>query len=254
MTKYYTIGQIAAIFKMDVQILRHYDTKGLLIPAVRNTNNNYRMYDFNQVVRLAAIRYLRKLGYPLKKISEFMDARDAAETIKTLREQSEILHKQCEELLRSDAIIRRKLAFIEAETTDWQPEQYHIKKYEKRRFIPLGEENTLYAQDLFYFNPTICFYEGDKKWFGAYLCNDGDDSQSANEVDGLHTSYIEAGRYLCGYHRGPYHNVPESIRRLRAHSAGIKLEDQTINFNIIDQFIESRPENYITQLQIRVLD
>ena len=68
MKEFLTIGELADIFNMDVQLLRHYDTKGLLVPQVRNSENNRRFYHFDQVYPLATIRYLRRLDYSLAQI------------------------------------------------------------------------------------------------------------------------------------------------------------------------------------------
>lgn len=62
MKEFLTIGELANIFNMDVQLLRHYDTKGLLVPQVRNSENNRRFYHFDQVYPLATIRYLAATG------------------------------------------------------------------------------------------------------------------------------------------------------------------------------------------------
>ena len=48
MKEFLTIGELADIFNMDVQLLRHYDAKGLLVPQVRNSENNRRFYHFDQ--------------------------------------------------------------------------------------------------------------------------------------------------------------------------------------------------------------
>ena len=39
MKEFLSIGELAKIFDMDVQLLRHYDAKGLLVPQVRNSIN-----------------------------------------------------------------------------------------------------------------------------------------------------------------------------------------------------------------------
>lgn len=74
MKEFLTIGELANIFNMDVQLLRHYDTKGLLVPQVRNSENNRRFYHFDQVYPLATIRYLRRLDYSLAQIKLFSTA------------------------------------------------------------------------------------------------------------------------------------------------------------------------------------
>lgn len=72
MKEFLTIGELADIFNMDVQLLRHYDAKGLLVPQVRNSENNRRFYHFDQVYPLATIRYLRRLDYSLAQIKAFL--------------------------------------------------------------------------------------------------------------------------------------------------------------------------------------
>ena len=53
MKEFLSIGELAKIFDMDVQLLRHYDAKGLLVPQVRNSENSRRFYHFDQDYPLA---------------------------------------------------------------------------------------------------------------------------------------------------------------------------------------------------------
>ena len=253
MIKYYTIGEMASIFKMDVQMLRHYDAKGLLTPAIRDIKNNYRMYDINQVLQLATIRYLRKLSYTHKNIKEFMQAKDFSETIETLRKQSEILHKQSADLNKAATIIQEKIVFIETETKNWKIDEYSIKKCPEREFVQIGTSNSIFTNELYYLYPTICFYKGEQKNFGAYLFNERDDSPIIDMEEDFEISTIKAGEFLCGYHVGTYQTILNSINKLREYGSDKKLDDETLTINILDQFVESRPENYVTELQMRIL-
>lgn len=56
MEEYLSIGELANIFDMDVQLLRYYDARGILVPSVRNEANGRRYYHFDQVYPLATIR------------------------------------------------------------------------------------------------------------------------------------------------------------------------------------------------------
>ena len=56
MKEYLSIGELANIFGMDVQLLRYYDARGILVPSVRNEANGRRYYHFDQVYPLATIR------------------------------------------------------------------------------------------------------------------------------------------------------------------------------------------------------
>ncbi len=252
MENYLSIGKMAATFNMDVQLLRHYDKIGLLVPAVRHEDSKRRYYYIDQVYRLATIRYLRKLGYSLKKIKQFMEARGVAYTVDTLRQQSEILHKQLDELLTIDRIIQKKLAFVQEETKNLDMAAIGVKSFPERVFVLIGPESILFTHDLFYFYPTVGFYENNKKWFGAYLFEkqanvDLDDEKYAPQL-----SRIPAGRYLYGYHHGPYQSISESIERLRKAGSPRRLAPLVVTINIVDQFVESHPENYVTELQFLI--
>lgn len=98
MKEFLSIGELAKIFDMDVQLLRHYDAKGLLVPQVRNSENSRRFYHFDQVYPLATIRYLRRLGYPLAQIRDFLHNNALRDNLEMLSEQAEKLRRQCDEL------------------------------------------------------------------------------------------------------------------------------------------------------------
>ena len=56
MEEYLSIGELANIFGMDVQLLRYYDARGILVPSVQSEANGRRYYHFDQVYPLATIR------------------------------------------------------------------------------------------------------------------------------------------------------------------------------------------------------
>ena len=238
MKEFLTIGELANIFNMDVQLLRHYDAKGLLVPQVRNSENNRRFYHFDQVYPLATIRYLRRLDY-------------------SLSQQAQQLRRQCDELNATIQIIQQKVEFIEREQAVSQRDKFYVRTFPRRAFLHIGEEINLFTHELFYFYPTVGFYQGQRKWFGAYLYED-----TPSEVHRLPdlmadqpVSYIPAGDYLCGYHYGPYLTIQDSIDRLfgEAYRRKLLVDDCVITPNIVDQCCEGHPDNYITGLEVRIL-
>ena len=115
MKEFLTIGELADIFDMDVQLLRHYDAKGLLVPQVRNSENKRRFYHFDQVYPLATIRYLRRLDYSLAQIKEFLHSNGLRDNLQMLSEQAEQMRRQSDELNAMIQIIQQKVEFIERE-------------------------------------------------------------------------------------------------------------------------------------------
>ena len=106
MKEYLTIGELADIFKMDVQLLRYYDARGILVPALRNEQNGRRFYHFDQIYALASIRYLRKLGYSLEQIYTFAPVNDTAKNMDFMTEQADALEQHCKELMATIDIIQ----------------------------------------------------------------------------------------------------------------------------------------------------
>ena len=172
MKEFLTIGELANIFNMDVQLLRHYDTKGLLVPQVRNSENNRRFYHFDQVYPLATIRYLRRLDYSLAQIKAFLHSNGLRDNLQMLSQQAQQLRRQCDELNATIQIIQQKVEFIEREQAASQRDKFYVRSFPRRAFLHIGEEINLFTHELFYFYPTVGFYQGQRKWFGAYLYED----------------------------------------------------------------------------------
>lgn len=253
MKEYYTVGEFSAMFGLNKQTLQYYDSIGLFQPVRRDAATGRRYYAFDQVYKLAPIRYMRRLGYSLEEIEGYMASRTVGFTLDHLKERSRVLRRQWEELLAIENVIERKIQFVEeslAKITDIKAVE--IIRYPERRYIDIGREERLYHHDSFYFYPTIAFYEGDEKYFGAYLYAEPED-KALPRVDEAIIQILPAGDYLCCYHKGPYEKVPETMRRMRAARSDLALSPVTVNFNIIDQFVERNPENYITHMQVRIL-
>ncbi len=257
MKEFLTIGELADIFDMDVQLLRHYDAKGLLVPQVRNSENKRRFYHFDQVYPLATIRYLRRLNYSLAQIKEFLHSNGLRDNLQMLSQQADQMRRQCEELNATIQIIQQKVEFIEREQSASQRGKFYTRAFPRRAYLHIGEEINLFTHELFYFYPTIGFYQGDRKWFGAYLYDEQPiEMHRLSDIAAKQTAaYIPAGEYLCGYHYGPYLTIQDSIDQLfqEAERRNLSVDDCVITPNIVDQCCEGHPDNYITGLEVRIL-
>ena len=241
--EYLKVHEIAELFGLNVQTLHYYDKVGILKPNYRDPNNGYRKYKFYQIYQLASIRYKRKIGYSIEAVKDFQNSRNAQETLIRLRERSEAIRKQWEELMKIDEAIMRKIQFIENALPDVRVDEIEILERPERQYIPIGVEEQLYMDESFYFYPTLVLYGGDQKLFGALVT----DESSAN------TSVLPAGRYIVGYHQGPYEDIQKSFDRIRAYGKGYELDDQMLAINIIDQFIEKDSQNYITRIEVKIV-
>lgn len=251
MNEYISIGELASIFDVTVQLLRHYDAKELLVPEIRDPVTGHRKYRFDQMYKLATIRYLRKIGYSLDKIEDFIRINDFDQAISAMKSQSEELKRRYNELLLTDNIIQKKLAFIAAERKHIVENQFTKKTLPPRYYVLIGDETALFTNELFYFYPTLGFYSGDTKKFGAYLLDHPDLISFTVAQNDIGRSMIPGGVYQSTYHFGPYQTMPHTIERLLDYCKADRMRT-VVTFNIIDQFIVTDPERYVTEVQLRI--
>lgn len=251
MKDFLSIGEMSALFGLNIQTLYYYDKAGIFKPRQRNEKNGRRKYEFDQIYELATICYMRKLGYSLEEITESRSTSHSELALASLKQRSEELHKQWQELFSIDQAIQRKLKFIEQEKQGLFTDSISVRHFEGRKYLDIGGEEMLYSHNSFYFYPTIAFYQGDKKYFGAYFYPDEKSIPDLTVPPQI--KEIPAGDFLCGYHVGPYETISQAFKRIRSFGSDLTLDTLTINFNILDQFVENNTANYITHIQVRIL-
>lgn len=253
MEKFLTISELAKLFNLNRQTLHFYDKKDVFKPAYINPDNGYRMYSHNQIAQLAFIMYLRTIGFSLDKIKELLTKDQIDFTMDQLKMQSELLKKQYEEIFRIDTVIQRKLNFVKEKVSSTDLTVSEILELKPAAYVEIGHEKVLYENEIFYYFPTIVFYDHLKesdsydKIFGAYI--ELDDSKEEYQEE---TLYTKGQRYLRCYHTGSYETILQTIEKIREEYRDISLSEDFICINIVDQFLENNPEKFITEILIPV--
>ena len=88
--KYYSIGRVSEICNIPIKTLRYYDKINVMVPSIRQENNNYRYYSHDQMVRLFIIKRLRYLGFSLEEVRNILKEDD----IQTYSDKKTKLHKR----------------------------------------------------------------------------------------------------------------------------------------------------------------
>ena len=76
MSEQLQIGEVADLFNISTKTLRHYEKLGLL--EAERTENGYRLFSAEHVLRIQRIRNLQMLGLSLRRIKSLLD-RDSGE-------------------------------------------------------------------------------------------------------------------------------------------------------------------------------
>jgi DNA-binding transcriptional MerR regulator len=84
--EYMSIKEFTGFVGMAVASLRHYDKKGVFLPAKHGAGfkNNYRYYSPTQITTVKMIRVLTEIGVPLKTIRELTQNRTPENMLKLL--------------------------------------------------------------------------------------------------------------------------------------------------------------------------
>lgn len=77
----FSIGDFAALGRVSVRMLRHYDAIGLLTPARTDPDTGYRYYEADQLRRLNRIIALKELGLGLEKVAAILDDKVGVEEL-----------------------------------------------------------------------------------------------------------------------------------------------------------------------------
>jgi DNA-binding transcriptional MerR regulator len=77
----FSIGDFAALARVSVRMLRHYDTIGLLTPAGTDPVTGYRSYRADQLRRLNRVIALKDLGFTLEQVRTILDDKVGVEEL-----------------------------------------------------------------------------------------------------------------------------------------------------------------------------
>lgn len=107
MKQFYKINEISKLYNIGPDSLRYYEKLGLLTPM--RGQNNYRLYTLDDLWRLNIIRDLRRLGFPMEKIHEYINNRNVENTQKLLEEELDAIHLQIQELQKLQKSVEERL-------------------------------------------------------------------------------------------------------------------------------------------------
>lgn len=142
-------------------------------------------------------------------------------------------------MLAMDEVLQRKLQYVEQQLEQMALGSGFDPDAAERKYIPLGEEATLYQNEIFYFYPTIAFVQDAPSGqprisFGAYL----EPSQSVPVRYLEQVETLPAMQMLCAHFRGTYPDAIDFGCQLRLAHPELPLSDDALHFNIVDNLLK----------------
>lgn len=106
---YLKIGEIARKSGVGVEALRFYESRGLIVPAMR-TQSGYRLYDAHVFERLSFIKKAQSIGFTLEEIAQIIsDAAHGHAPCEDVRRLASQKLQELEERIRQLQRCRREL-------------------------------------------------------------------------------------------------------------------------------------------------
>ena len=248
------IGELARMFDINVQLLRHYDKEGLLVPDIRNPDNNWRTYKYDQIYPLGMIRFLRQLDCSLDDIGDFMRRRSPDLTEKYLRRRMKMMRARYEKLLKMESVMNDRFALVNREMKYAASDQLFVYSEDEIYYLEIGGIEDVFVNEQFYLYPTMVFYTPEETRFAVRI--PGEDT-AAFEKYSDRLRCLPLDEYLVGFHHGPHENLHETFDLIREAAPGILDDDCTIDdtmicIDIVDQFIEADKSNFVTKVMTKI--
>ena len=238
MKQFFKINEISKLYNIGPDSLRYYEKLGLLAP--KRGKNNYRLYTLDDLWRLNIIRDLRRLGFPMEKIREYMDNRSVENTRKLLTEELDIIHQQIQELNRLQTFPDRYCHTLHI--------PYHTDEEMDLLVKQLLNKNTenLYIisnHNIGSFLPLEEIKKGQyENYSGVFI------------IDNSGEYCLRGGTYLTFTYAGDYRQnttyIPELLNYADGH--GLVPDGPILELIWVDNHQSADIREHITELQIRV--
>jgi len=262
------IGAFAILTGLSIDMLRHYDTIGLLTPQKTDPATGYRLYDEAQLVDANRISALKDLGFGLEEILRY-DKKQIAGMVK-----EKLAQKQREALLIQRQISQLHKA-LEA-TTSYREQMLsiHTKVFAPQNIVFLEdtlkdfpEEGVLWTRFMRLCAEHHVRLSPSPFSFASTLCADFQNHRFVTriwrtviargaEADGLSYARLPSRLVASIAFRGSYPHLSEMIPLLHQWLEDNHYRQSGTDFRSYYRTpqMESDPDNYITELCIPLLD
>lgn len=271
MKDYFSIGELSKYQNISKQTLIFYDKTGLFRPAYVDPQNGYRYYSAKQIDSLDTILIMKKIGFSLKEIREYMAHYHTADSLLALRRQVEVIDRQMAELalLRSRLLHRcgdmeQAQAYLGQEApvlVEEAPAQSLLLReveppYSLREISIATKE--CFAQ-AFQEKLPIFFQSGvtvplERIRSGAYIQASHAFLPIEDTDRAANIRRLPAGKRACLYHVGDYQSIGRSYQKLLAYceSHSLAILSDSYEFCINDYITTEDESEYITKIAFYV--
>jgi effector-binding domain-containing protein len=266
----FTIGEMSRLHSIPIKTLRYYDGIGLFKAVEVDENSGYRYYSTEQFEQLNAIKYLKFLGFSLKEIQKHMENRDVASFITLLKQRQQITNNMINNLRVVSDQFSNRISEIEQALNINVVEEPVLRYIPKRAVIGIDEhihsepewEMALRKlENIIGGSPSLFIGKVGLTVAKKNIIDSRFDEYNSvfilwEEPSGENkfVRYFSEGNYVCIYYRGNHSISKEYYVKILQFisSKGYKINGDSIERTIIDDYITREKSLHLTELQIPV--
>lgn len=269
MKEYFSIGEVAQLFHMNVRTLRYYDEIGLLHPGRIEEATGYRYYTTTEFERLNTIKYLRALDMPLKKIGIFFENRNVDVLQTLLEEQRAQTADKIRSLQRIEKKLMNSLNTLEEAVRPWS-EDIRLVYLEKRQIaylrkeIPMGdnleypirelEEANMLEPIMFLGKVGVSISVQNMRqgcfdhFSGIFVMLEQEDKYQGEQ------RYLPAGNYACVRFQGTHKEAAPHYQRVICYidKQNYGIAGDSVEVTLIDGGFTNDTSRYLTEIQVPI--
>lgn len=268
MKEKFLVGELAKLFNISSDTLRHYDQLELLKPEC-DENNRYRYYNIRSIFKLSRILFLKNLGISLNEIHHYMKDKSTEKLLHMLRRKDEELDAKIHQLLNLKHKIQSKVNLLE----NYDTELNQIKvKTQSVRYGALLDMNELkdeyeikqaFKKSEKYLKISSWLVEGQiytslaKKDMDRHIFNrfryfieiDPEDMDQSHILE-----VLPEGEYACITVSGPYSDMVGHYEKLVSwiDANHYEIVGDSIEKNIVDYDSTEQEADYVSEIQIPI--
>jgi DNA-binding transcriptional MerR regulator len=267
-----TVKEIADIVGIPPRRIRYYHQIGLFAPSGIDPQNGYHYYALEKIEELRLIMYLRHLNVPIAEIRQHLNSRDLSDYTRILERQLHQTHETISALTSLASRLEKRMQSIDYihhlpaidtitclnlpprdvltirrpinAPLDWE---IAMLDFEREADLP----PSLFIGDIgFFVDLSICDQRHATQFTGLYLFAD-----DAYFGDTQMRETLPGGLWLTVVFKGDHQSAPKQLEAMRSYAETHRLElsDYALERVLIDHFIASDPNLYLTEIQIPVI-
>jgi DNA-binding transcriptional MerR regulator len=265
----FLIGELAKLFDISTDTLRHYDRIDILKPD-NNLSNDYRYYSLGNFFKLSRILFLKSLDISLGDIKKYMSNKNRSNLLDMLKRKEEEIDIKLIRLSNLKKKIQTKVELLES--IHGQLDQVRIKRIPERigvfpdmkdvendfEVIQALKKNERYLKSSSWLIEGQVYTSLSKENMEKRILNKFRyfiEVVTFDPIPHTHIEVIPESEYACIAFLGPYRDMGKHYELLIRwiDENGYKIAGDSIEKNIVDYGFSDSENEYISEIQIPII-